>query len=406
MKSMIQFKSHISSLLSDIIRGKFSRKVNLHVLKSSDVKGRSQTIVWQCLSVFATIAIFCNCFLCSCSDNDETSNLPALKDKNDVCSSMVCDAFKKYCYNNFDADHNGKISQAEADAMEAMDIQGTQLPIYDLTGIEYFHNVKEIQIKSDATQPLYVPATSSELALTLNIPNMNRLDITKSYNLVSLNMLCNLSALDVSGNKKLSKLYVCSGIDTIDLHDNTALTDLYLGCPNLSALDVSSNTELKSLTLIPCKVANVDLSNNSQLRHLDISDINFTKPLNLSANSQLTFLKMKKCSNLGDMDLSKNTQLDTLNFTGNNIAKLDLSHNNKLRSLHVDTSDLMTVNAAQCRNISEISYWPGKPSQLKIYLPSTLLNVNWYETGCLLTTKGTSSTEETKLQRMDWMIFE
>lgn len=356
--------------------------------------------------VFAVMALFCNCLFSSCRDDNDSDLLPTMTDKSDVCSSMVCDALRKYCYNNFDADHNGKLSQAEADSVCMMNIKGTQLPIYDLTGIEYFHNLKEIQIKSDATQPLYVPVTSCELTLVLNIPNMNRLDISKSYNLVSLNMLCNLSALDVSGNKKLSRLSVCSGIETIDLHDNTVLTDIYLGCPNLSALDVSSNTELKSLTLIPCKVTNIDLSNNLQLCHLDVSGISFAKTLDLSANSHLTFLKMTQCTNPIDMDLSKNILLDTLNFTGNNTAKLNLSNNSKLRTLHVDISDKMTVNAAQCKNISEISYWPGKPSQLKIYLPSMLLDVNWYETGCLLTTKGTDSTEEAKLQRMGWMIFE
>ena len=63
----------------------------------------------------------------------------------DVCSLMEDITFMKYCYDNFDANKDGMLSQTEAASVYTIDISG--LDIYSLAGIKMFTRLESIIAK-------------------------------------------------------------------------------------------------------------------------------------------------------------------------------------------------------------------------------------------------------------------
>lgn len=76
---------------------------------------------------------------------DKPSPLPDLPDPNDVCSCMDDIIFMQYCYDNFDVNKDGKVSQIEAAAVSEIDL--TDFEIKTLTGIGYFSNLEILNCK-------------------------------------------------------------------------------------------------------------------------------------------------------------------------------------------------------------------------------------------------------------------
>ena len=114
------------------------------------------------LTLFAAISML----FVACSKDDEggtSSNpLPPMSDPEDVCTAMDDIDFMKYCYTFFDVNKDGKVSIAEAEAVQVMEdfycreLIGTD-PYYgpsyktlwevtSLKGIEYFKNVTTLSI--------------------------------------------------------------------------------------------------------------------------------------------------------------------------------------------------------------------------------------------------------------------
>lgn len=67
--------------------------------------------------------------------------LPALPDPDDVCSVMDDLNFMAYCYENFDVNKDGKVSETEANAVRIISID-YRSPVESLKGIERFPNIE------------------------------------------------------------------------------------------------------------------------------------------------------------------------------------------------------------------------------------------------------------------------
>ena len=94
---------------------------------------------------------------CSKSDTDDNPNnlnkpdsgkLPPLPDKTDVCSAMDDITFMNYCYENFDVNKDGKISELEYNAVKEINCDGLQITSFK--GIEYFANLETFSCKENA----------------------------------------------------------------------------------------------------------------------------------------------------------------------------------------------------------------------------------------------------------------
>ena len=78
----------------------------------------------------ATLAFF------SCQSDDSVE---------DICASMDDEVFKNYCYEHFDTNADGKLSQAEANAVYTIYIYG--LDVRSLNGIEHFTKLEELAVE-------------------------------------------------------------------------------------------------------------------------------------------------------------------------------------------------------------------------------------------------------------------
>ena len=99
-------------------------------------------------------AMFAAVSFSACSDDDDngdSSALPSLPNPNDVCSCMTNAGFIKCCYENFDLNGDGAVSKTEAAAVTDMsiDLEDIGNNTSPLTGIGYFSNVEQIDVRAD-----------------------------------------------------------------------------------------------------------------------------------------------------------------------------------------------------------------------------------------------------------------
>ena len=187
-------------------------------------------------------------------------------------------------------DHDNVLSDAERNAVTDISVQNEG--IRDLTGIEHFPNLKELNCYENA-----------------------------------------LTRLDVSRNTALTALYVYDNdLTALDLSQNTLLENLSCHSNRLTALDLSHNTALDYLACQTNALASLDLSFNADLDYLDCSGNRLTD-LDLPHNTQLYYLD---CSGnwLTDLDLTANTGLLRLDCSGNRLTDLDLTDNSSITTLN------------------------------------------------------------------------
>lgn len=99
------------------------------------------------LTVAIAVALVMAC--CSKADNtiDYFATLPELPDPTDVCSAMDDSEFVRFCTERFDADHDGKISKAEAVGVKELDCDDSAIGSFK--GVEYFVALQRFSCKSN-----------------------------------------------------------------------------------------------------------------------------------------------------------------------------------------------------------------------------------------------------------------
>lgn len=175
-------------------------------------------------------------------------------------SNIPNEEFRQFLYENFDKDKDNNLSLEERNAVETINVGSTT--IEDVSGIEIFHNLK--------------------------------------------NIYCNekVRILDVSQNDKLEVLH-CS---------NTQIT----------GVDVSKNTMLQTLALGSTQISDIDLSGNPNLLSLDLNNTKNLKEIDISTNRALQALNLNS-SSVAYLDAGKNTKLTILDVEHTNLAYLTLN---------------------------------------------------------------------------------
>lgn len=180
----------------------------------------------------------------------------------------------------FDTDGNGSLSQAELEKVTVIYVLG--MGIKDLTGIEFF-------------------------------PKLEDLDCSENQ----------LTQLDVSKNPMLKRL-VCyeNKLTSLDVSGNTSLTELHCYTNQLTSLNLGENANLNKLNCVVNRLTSLDLSGNANLTILSCSS-NLLTSLDVSNNPNLILLDCER-NLLTSLNVSKNTELDTLDCSGNK-RSLELS---------------------------------------------------------------------------------
>ncbi|MEE4247003.1 MAG: leucine-rich repeat domain-containing protein [Kangiellaceae bacterium] len=256
--------------------------------------------------------------------------------------------FKAFLVSNYDTSGDGEISQAEAEVVTGRMVC-SNLGIADLTGIQYFLNITELN------------CSSNQLTALPNISNLSHLQILNcSYNQLNqlpgisaltelTNLICHFNQLtqlpDLSGTRKL-RLIVCENNQLTSLPSlihQTELRGLYCSNNVLSELpDLSTVTKLEHLWCASNQLTSLpDLSALTQLERFQCYGNQLTElpdPSNLTA---LTFLGCDNNQLTALPDLTNLTMLEILSCRRNQLTTIpDLSALVNLRSLFCDQNQL------------------------------------------------------------------
>ncbi|MDY7395684.1 T9SS type A sorting domain-containing protein [Aureibaculum sp. 2210JD6-5] len=192
-----------------------------------------------------------------------------------------------------------------------------------------------------------VPTDNIKNITALNVSNRNISDLTGIEDFAALkNLNCSsnkLTNLDLTKNTALTSLYCQqNNISSLDISKNVLLTTLLCYRNKLTSLDVSKNTMLIVLFCANNKLTSLDVSNNIALRNL-YCYYNQLTSLDLSRNTALIRLDCFR-NELVDLDVSQNTNLEHLYCYNNQITNLDLSGNTALRTLNCSNNILSSLN--------------------------------------------------------------
>ena len=248
--------------------------------------------------------------------------------------SFVDPAFEKIAVTLCDLDGDGKVSRAEALNLETLDV--TKMGITDLTGIEWFTNLRILNCSENSSlKTLDISNNTALEELKCRNCKITNLDVSKNVALKILNCYgCNMKKLDVSNNPLLTSLDCgYNSITSLDLSHNPEITELF--CEGYSYPGTWSETSTNRIRVL-------NLKGCTKLRNLSCS-YQLLASLNLSDCVSLTELDLSKNVLLG-LDLSHNTKLSKLDCTNNRIPSLNLSHNASLTTCEISYNPLSTIN--------------------------------------------------------------
>ena len=251
---------------------------------------------------------------------------------------------------------NGSVPTANISGVT--ELQVYQAGIADLTGIEDFTALTELECWGNDLTSLDVSNNTALTYLYSGINELTSLDVSNNLALTYLDCDNNqLTSLDVSNNTALTYLYCFSNeLTSLDVSNNTSLTDLNCGNNQLTSLDVSNNTALTYLICEGNQLTSLDVSNNTSLTDLNCYNNQLTS-LDVSNNTAFTWLSCYS-NQLTSLDVSNNTALTYLDCDNNQLTSLDVSnntsliflicYNNQLTSL--DVSNNLALTGLLCYN--------------------------------------------------------
>ena len=218
--------------------------------------------------------------------------------------------FRSYISQYLDLNHDGKLSSEER-AISSLSVPSME--IEELTGIEYFTDLKELDCSEN---PICFFDVSSNAALEkLNCSGMAN------------------AKLDLSANKKLKELKMGQNMNLIEanLSGLTLLEKLDCSSIMTERLDLSTLKNLSELTMKECGFETLIFPNNSKLRILDL---------------QGTLLL--------DSNLASQTNLEELNLQSSMMDVLDISGMAKLKKLNCYETMLYYVNVSAQNRLEDV----------------------------------------------------
>lgn len=238
--------------------------------------------------------------------------------------------------------------------------------VSDLTGIEAFPNLTELDCGNNSIQELDLRQNPKLRKLICNNNQLTQLDLSKNPDIYYLNCSENqLEQLDVSHLNALENLD-CShnDLEQLDVRNSKFLRVLYCSSNRLTELDADVSHKFQ-LVSVECQ--------NNQLTSLILGQNKLLKKLNC-ANNQLTQLNLNnmialeelRCFNnqLTVLDVSSSPNLTTLVLKNNHLTSLNLDDNPKLELTpytdiyHPDFNNVYTVTLNPDRTF-DLSTLPG-----------------------------------------------
>ena len=249
--------------------------------------------------------------------------------------------------------------------------------IADLTGIEAFTALTELNCQDNQLTSLDVTANTALTLLRVYDNKLTSLDVTKNTALIELDVHSNLlTSLDVSNNTALINLD-CSHnkLTSLDMSNNTVLEALHAQDNQLTSLDVTANTTLLELELQTNKLTSLDVSKNTALTYLDCYG-NYLTSLDVTANTALTHLECAYNHRLlASLDVSKNTALIYLSCHDNKLTSLDVSANTALIYLKCSENQLTSLDVNGATALTELHCYNNQLTSLDVSANTALTSL-------------------------------
>ncbi|MCR5049226.1 MAG: hypothetical protein K6A37_09760 [Saccharofermentans sp.] len=207
--------------------------------------------------------------------------------------------------------------------------------ITDLTGIEYFTAVTDLNISYNNLSTVDLSALTNLQTLTCKGSGLTALDVSNNRALRYLNF----------NNDAPNLFYPDSYPNTftsINLTNNTQLTEIRCEYNKLTSLNVSTLTNLEYLNCYGNNIDQLDVTNNTHLVVLGCSG-NSIPLLNVSNCTDLQELYCAS-NQLQNLDVTQNTDLERLDFGYNQIQSINVSNNTSLSYLLVEDNPLATID--------------------------------------------------------------
>lgn len=172
-------------------------------------------------------------------------------------------AFKAYCIENFDKNHDSKLSEAEAALVTSIVVNN--LGIESLEGLQHFTSLSILCCNNNKLESLDVSRNLQLRHLECDYNMLESLDVSKNTALWYLECYGTathkLTSLDLSNNTKLEHLYCNNNnITELDLAKNTKLYKFDASGNPLGTIDLSKNINLDEVTLWNCSLTSLDIS--------------------------------------------------------------------------------------------------------------------------------------------------
>ena len=183
---------------------------------------------------------------------------------------------------NTNADTEIQVSEAQAFTGSIV-CEG--FSISDLTGIEAFISLTELNCANNSLTSIDLSANTTLTSLNCSSNQLANLDVSANTLLTNLNCTDNLlTTLNVALNIELVYLSIyTNSITSIDLSHNAALTNLWCMFNPLTSLDISQNVNLTFLQANNCSLSSLNLANGN--------NTNFIGAV-VNNNSNLTCIKV------------------------------------------------------------------------------------------------------------------
>ncbi len=210
-----------------------------------------------------------------------------------------------------DQNDDGQISQTEANAVDSLKIRTFFDDLKSVQGIEYFNNLRHLDIHDNEIESLNISSLSKLEILICSRNELTQLDCSQNHNLQVLRCERN----------DLQSLTINNGGSLVEI-DCSANSDI-------KHLDFSDCLDLQSIDCSWTDIETIDLSNCVELRSFRMQrnpapESGYLKALDVSDCVNLEYIHCFN-SEIEHLDLSNNPNLKYLHSTYNPLTTIDLS---------------------------------------------------------------------------------
>lgn len=283
-------------------------------------------------------------------------NIPDFAFKNVLLNDNVADFDGDNIYDgDVDINNDGEIQEQEA--LQVVKLKINNKNIYNLTGLEKFLNLEELNCSNNFFSSIDLSLMSQLKVLHCNeISTSLSLDVTANNNLELLSCYGGQVVNLAIGQKTLLKSINCyaNQLISIDVTLVPNLEILICGGQDLSSngIDISQNTNLKVLECSLASMASINVNQNALLEELYCNDNMFS---NLNLDQNIALKKLSCFSNqLQSLNLSQNVLLEDLQCDNNQLEWINIKNTSIESVLTFDNNSTLNYICADTAQVASI----------------------------------------------------